>query len=148
MMNHKYFTISELCFSNTALEKKIKNVATREIEDNLDALIIKVLDPTRSAMGRPITVTSGFRCKAVNDIVSNSKNSQHLIGEAADITLGTKELNRKMAKWIVDHITFDQLIIEKDYALVHVSYKKSGLNRMEIRRQVGKSYPLIKKEEM
>ena len=147
-MNHKYFTISELCFSDTALDKKIKNVASKEIEDNLDALIIKVLDPTRSAMGRPVTVTSGFRCKAVNDIVSKSKNSQHLLGEASDITLGSKELNKKMAKWIVDHLTFDQLIIENGYGLIHVSYKKSGLNRMEIRRQVGKSYPLIKKEDM
>lgn len=147
-MNHKYFTISELCFSQKALEHRIKNVASKEIEDNLDALIVKVLDPTRAAMGRPITVTSGFRCKAVNYIVSNSKTSQHLVGQAADITLGSKELNRKMAKWIVDHLTFDQLIIENGYGLIHVSYKKSGLNRIEIRRQVGNSYPIIKKEDM
>ena len=147
-MNPKYFTISELCFSQKALEHRIKNVASKEIEDNLDALIVKVLDPTRAAMGRPITVTSGFRCKAVNDIVSNSKTSQHLVGQAADITLGSNELNRKMAKWIVDHLTFDQLIIENGYGLIHVSYKKSGLNRMEIRRQVGNSYPIIKKEDM
>ena len=48
MMNHKRFTISELCFSQTAMERKIRNVATKEIEDNLDALIVKVLDPVRA----------------------------------------------------------------------------------------------------
>lgn len=147
-MNHKYFTISELCYSDTALDKKIKNVASKEVEDNLDALIVKVLDPTRAAMGRPIKVNSGYRCRTVNDLVSKSKNSQHLVGQAADLTLGSKELNRKMAKWIVDHLTFDQLIIENGYGLIHVSYKASGLNRMEVRRQVGNSYPIIKKEDM
>ena len=35
--------------------------------------------------GGPIIINSGFRCEAVNRQVGGVKNSQHLIGQAADI---------------------------------------------------------------
>ena len=45
----KYFTINELCQSETAEELKINNTPTKEIEDHLVLLIECLLDPLREA---------------------------------------------------------------------------------------------------
>ncbi|MBR1732407.1 MAG: hypothetical protein IJ729_01500 [Alloprevotella sp.] len=43
------------------------------------------LAPLREAWGAPIIVVSGYRCAALNKAVGGVKNSQHMVGEAADI---------------------------------------------------------------
>lgn len=145
----KYFTISELLHSDTAVAKKIWNGANREQEDNLMALVGAVLDPLRTLYGRPITVNSGFRCAALNRAVKGVSNSQHLRGEAADIDTGSAVENKKLAQLIVkNHIPFDQLIDESNYAWVHVSYKRSGQNRGQILRMRGGKYTVIRAEEL
>jgi uncharacterized protein YcbK (DUF882 family) len=46
----------------------------------LIALIDNVLDPLREAYGKPIIVTSGFRCEELNRLVGGSKTSHHRTG--------------------------------------------------------------------
>ena len=76
-------------------------------------------------------------------------NSQHLTGEAADITTGSVAENRKLAKLIVDlKLPFDQLIDEANYAWVHVSHKKNGGNRGQILRMRGGKYTVIKADQL
>ena len=62
------------------------------------ALIENVLDPLREAYGKPIVVTSGFRCKKLNKAVGGSPSSQHLLGLDADIRTieDTKTENKKL----------------------------------------------------
>lgn len=63
-------------------------------------------------------------------------------GEAADITGGNKEANKRLFELIREKLHFDQLINEYDYSWVHVSYKSSG-NRKEVLKCVnGKYYRL------
>ena len=81
----KYFTISEMLKSDTALKMRIWNGATKEHEDNMRALIENVLDPLRERYGHPIYVSSGYRCPKLNKAVNGAINSQHMRGEAADI---------------------------------------------------------------
>lgn len=81
----KYFTISEMCYSATAKKYGIDNTPTREIEANLTMFINTVLDPIREKYGKPLRVSSGYRCKKLNDVVGGSKTSQHMKGEAADL---------------------------------------------------------------
>ena len=81
----KYFTISEMIKSETALKHGIWNGASLEVEENLRALVEQVLDPLRERYGKPIRVTSGYRCPRLNTLVGGSPNSQHMKGEAADI---------------------------------------------------------------
>ncbi len=50
-------------------------------------------------------------------------------GEAADLTGGSREENKKLIELIKKHLPYDQLIDEKDGSWVHVSYKRIGLNR-------------------
>lgn len=155
----RFFTISELIKSDTAIRMKIWNGASREQEDNLVALVDNVLDPARIAYGKPIKVESGFRSERVNAAIPNaSRTSQHLKGEAADIkTSAGASGNLEVAKIIIRLGKFDQLILEdvpKNSLMpqwVHVSWKRNGENRHEIRKHVkgtGNLYPVVTKKEL
>ena len=144
----EYFTISELIKSDTAIARKIWNGANKEQEENLTALVEKVLDPLRLLYGKPIKVSSGFRCPTLNKAVGGVSNSHHTRGEAADLDTGSQTENRKLAQLIADRLPFDQLIDEANYAWVHVSYKRTGDNRGQILRMRGGKYTIIKAEEL
>lgn len=144
----KYFTIAELIYSSSYW-KVLWNKTTPEIEQNLTALVAAVLDPLRERYGKPINVNSGFRCKELNRLVKGAVNSQHMRGEAADIDTGSKTENRKLMKMIVDmNLPFCQLIDEKDFAWVHVSYRRIGDNKGQILRFKNGVYKSIKREEI
>ena len=111
----KYFTIKELTKSTTAIKRHIDNTPSKEVERSLTALVEKVLDPLREAYGKPIIVTSGYRCHKLNAAVGGSASSQHVKGEAADIrsVADTPEENKKLFDLIVKlRLPFDQLINE------------------------------------
>jgi hypothetical protein len=123
----KYFTIAELSITNTGLPNNPDPVS----EKNLIYLVENVLDKVRELYGKPIKVNSGYRSNAVNFAKGGAVNSQHLTGEAADLTGGSKESNKKIFEIIKGLGRFDQLINESDFSWVHVSYKKSN-NRKQI----------------
>ena len=129
-MNH--FTISELLKSDTALKHKLWNGAPKEAEENLRALVDEVLDPLREAYGRPIRVTSGYRCPKLNRLVGGSPNSQHMRGEAADIqpVVGNEADLPELARILIANGKFDQLIIYPTF--IHVSYRRLGWNRKQV----------------
>ena len=55
----KYFTIEELCQSETADKHKIGNHPTADVRAALVDLINNVLDPAREALGMPIAAHAG-----------------------------------------------------------------------------------------
>lgn len=122
----KYFTIKELCHSDTAIKKKIDNTPNSEIVNNLTQLINNVLDPLREKYGKPITVNSGYRCPELNKVLRGSNTSQHLTGQAADITVGSVQKNRQLFGLILYlDLPFDQLIDESNFKWIHVSFSKN-----------------------
>jgi uncharacterized protein YcbK (DUF882 family) len=66
-------------------------------------------------LGNPITVNSGYRCPELNKAIGGVANSQHLIGQAADISMGDKKSNKVLFDTIKELGKYDQLIDEKDY---------------------------------
>ncbi|NDV81318.1 D-Ala-D-Ala carboxypeptidase family metallohydrolase [Bacteroides sp. 51] len=128
----KYFTIEELKHSDTAKNKRIDNTPPPKVVESLNNLVDNILDPLREAWGRPIHVNSGYRCSALNRAVRGASTSQHLKGEAADITTGSKEGNKKLFELIQTlDLPFDQLIDEKNYSWIHVSHRKEN-NRRQV----------------
>lgn len=129
----KYFTLNELTKSDAAKRSKINNTPNKQEESNLIALVNYILDPLREAYGKPIIVTSGFRCERLNKLVNGSKSSQHRYGQAADIRTveDTIEENKKLFDLAQElNLPFDQLIDEYNFDWVHVSY--SPRNRRQI----------------
>lgn len=125
----KYFTIKEMTKSSTAKANGIDNTPSDEEIAKLQKLIEAVLDPLREWYGKPIRVNSGFRCEDLNEAVGGSDTSQHRLGEAADITVGTKKGNKKLFEYIKDNLPFDQLINESNFSWVHVSYREGRLRK-------------------
>ena len=127
----KYFTMKELTKSSMADKLGIDNTPTTEVSVALSNLVTHVLDPLREMYGKPITVNSGYRCPQLNAAVGGAKTSQHMRGDAADITAGSKEENKKLFELIRERLPFDQLLNESDYSWVHVSYVSPEKNRKQ-----------------
>ena len=130
-----YFTLEELCRSDTATLQGIDNTPGEGIKANLALLVAYVLDPLREAYGKPIRVTSGYRCPQLNKAVGGSPTSDHMQGRAADITgtPATREENRRLLALVQSlGLPFDQLINEQDGQWVHVSYRSPGGNRQQV----------------
>ena len=132
----KYFTINELCRSATAAARRIDNRPPAEVVGRLQTLIEELLDPIRAAWGAPVTVNSGYRSPELNDAVGGVARSQHLRGEAADLSAGSPAANERLFRRIealrrAGEIEFDQLIDEARYRWVHISYRR-GANRGEV----------------
>lgn len=133
------FRLSEFLRSETAKELGIENVPTPNAYDNLRRLA-NYLQTIRNCYGKPMTISSGYRCKKLNDNTKGaSKTSQHLTGEACDIVTGSRAENRRLFEMIRKMGGFDQLIDEKDFAWVHVSHR-AGNNRGEVLKYDGKNY--------
>lgn len=137
----KYFTLPELSRSFVAERLNIKNEPTPQAMRNLMQLVDKVLDPARDEWGHPIIVTSGYRCRQLNEIVGGVDNSQHMEGLAADITtLGNDaQANYRLFCAIRDSsIPYDQLICEgwnaatKTCKWIHISYHPRHPRRQAI----------------
>ena len=122
-----HFTIEEMYASDTAKRLGINNTPNMQQMINLVYLCAYVLEPLRVAMGEPIKIGSGFRCEKLNKAVGGVYNSQHLKGQAADLCIdGDLKKGRRWFDYIKNHLTFDQLIWEKNpktgSCWVHVSF--------------------------
>ena len=125
----RHFTLKELCRSAVAEQLGIDNTPPASAITALHELVDHVLDPLREAWGRPIMVNSGYRCPELNHIVGGTPTSQHQRGEAADITVGAPDENRRLLALIKQlDLPVDQCIDEKGCRWIHVSHRK-GRNR-------------------
>ena len=131
-MKSKYFSHEELTHSATADAHNVRNVPNERQAECLEALMVDCLDPIRELWRERLIVNSGYRCPRLNALVGGVKNSQHMRGEAADITTNSRTNNALLFKKVANSdIDFDQLILEAGANWLHVSYKRSG-NRRQI----------------
>lgn len=106
---------------------------------NIEALVCEVLDPAREKLGSPIVVNSGYRCPKHNKEVGGATNSQHLLGQAADIRFQVSGFKiQDLAKAIVENGKYDQLILYPTF--VHVSWKRTGQNRRMVLEKTANGY--------
>ncbi len=119
------FTLSELIKSDTAIRNNINNMPDIKSLDNLLNLIFYVLQPLREKANRPIIISSGYRCKKVNELVGGKDNSQHLCGKAADFKISGMSIAAAIDFIKKSGIEYDQLINEYD-RWVHISYSKDN----------------------
>ena len=117
----KYFTIAELCNSDTADRRGIINRLPKEYLQNVQGLINHLLDPLREWYGKPIYVNSGYRCPELNKAVGGVENSFHVSGCAADIDARSYEENKKLFEYIRENLPFTELGWEGGGKWVHVA---------------------------
>lgn len=59
--------------------------------NEISGAFVGLLDQARELVGVPFRVSSGYRCQAHNRQVGGARNSEHLVGLAADILTPTSE---------------------------------------------------------
>ena len=132
------FELADFEKSSTASKNRIGNkLQGNDIADYefLMDIIVKI----QAKFGKPIYVDSGFRSKALNKAVGGVWNSQHRsLGNdaAADITTRNQIDNRQLYEVIrimvlTNEIVLDQIIDEKNYKWIHISAKRTGINRKQ-----------------
>lgn len=146
-----HFTLRELTESQAAKKYGIDNSPSPVEVMNLQKLCANTLEPLREALGLPIIITSGYRCKTLNNKVSHhSTRSQHMNGQAADFWVqgskskvqgesvqGRRELLILAFRLIIESsdIDYDQLIIYPSF--IHVSYVSRERNRHKLTKGFG-----------
>lgn len=101
-------------------------------QDNILGLV-NLLQILREYIDEPIYITSGYRNKEKNKQVGGVENSQHMTGEAADITCSMQNM-RNIVNYLdgEDAPVFDQCIFYRKKGYIHISKKNSGINRNQI----------------
>lgn len=131
----KNLSLAEVTKSNTAKRLGIDNTPDDWTIENLRAIAGDVFQPLRGAFGCPIFVSSGYRSEELNRAIGGSKRSQHVQGRALDLDADVfgRCTNGEIFRWLLNNVTFDQLIWEfgdqDNPDWVHVSYVRDGVNR-------------------
>lgn len=127
------FTLGEFIASDTAKKKGIDNTPTLADIYHMEELCVNLLQPIRDAYGKPIKVTSGFRCYKLNRAVGGSPTSVHTRGWAVDIkpASGTyKDFEIFVIDFLMEHpeIKYDQVIRETSGSSkwLHLGYKNNA----------------------
>ena len=80
---------------------------------------LMLLEPARQEVG-PIIINSGFRNDDVNRKVGGVKNSQHLLGQAADIRPRDPAKFQQLIDFLQHHPQTDQLLTGSGW--LHISW--------------------------
>lgn len=122
-----FFFLDEFLKSDTADKHglDLRKCLSSEITENLVELVLSVLEPARERYGHPIIVTSGFRPVELNRLVGSKDTSDHVVGQAADLTSADNE-----RLWtVLKELPFKQLIRYENYdgsypLWIHVAFEK------------------------
>ncbi|WP_294954861.1 D-Ala-D-Ala carboxypeptidase family metallohydrolase [uncultured Gilliamella sp.] len=120
----EHFTLDEFTRSTTADRLKIDNSVPTDLMPNVQLTAIK-LEFVRQALGKPINITSGYRCPALNARVGGVSTSAHTKGLAVDFnsSYGTpKEICQRL---IDAGVQFDKLIQEHNQ-WVHIGFNPNN----------------------
>lgn len=131
-----HFTLAELVASSKARQLGINNTPPQELVPRL-VRTAEMLERIRTTLGVPVTVTSGYRCNALNRAVGGVTSSDHTQGHAADIVApgyGTPYQVAKGLAPLIDVLGIGQLILEgvggKSWVHVSTHAPERAVNRV------------------
>jgi hypothetical protein len=106
-----HFTLDELTHTD---HREIDNTPNQAEIENLQRLA-NFLEEIKTVLGgKPVMISSGFRCKALNDAVGSKDSSQHRVGCAADFRVPGMTPDEVVRAIIASGIGYQQIIREFD----------------------------------
>lgn len=112
------------------LDKYADNTPTMQAVANMTYGCHMLLEPARQVVG-PIIINSGFRNSRVNTLVGGVKNSQHLLGQAADIRPRDPAKFQQLIDFLQHHPQTDQLLTGSGW--LHISWNPIATPRHYVR---------------
>ena len=124
LSNH--FTLAEFC----NFSKYPDNLPMPQVLFNLKYGCQYLLEPARREVG-PIIINSGFRNPRVNALVGGVNNSQHLLGQAADIRPKGPRQFQRLVDFLRANEYTDQLLTGNGW--LHISWTPFAAPRHFVR---------------
>ncbi len=97
-------------------------------ENKVNPKLIELLERIRISFGKPITIMSGHRCEAHNTKVGGAKNSQHVLGNAADIKVQDVDPN-DVQEYLMKHFNLDCKGLGRYRSFTHIDVREGGIAR-------------------
>ena len=114
----KYFSEDEMrCHGDGCCDGGAYNVKPR---------LLELLDQLRENVGGPITATCMYRCPEHNAEVKGVPNSQHVLGEAADLAC-PDWLTMGEFQWYCEQLPFDGIGVYTADQFIHVDVREGGV---------------------
>jgi len=73
-------------------------MGTENVFDKMDSDLLKKLDSLRELVNNPLYITSSYRSESYNASVGGSQRSQHLKGNAVDLSCNNGDLRANIVK--------------------------------------------------
>ncbi len=112
------------------LRKYPENTPSLQDVVNMTYGCLMLLEPARLEVG-PILINSGFRNDDVNRRVGGVPNSQHRLGQAADIRPQDPAQFQRLVAFLKSHALTDQLLTGDGW--LHISWNPFGTPRHFVR---------------
>lgn len=117
-----HFSLDEFTQSDTASRLNIDNRIPDELRENA-VKTLQMMERIRFHIDAPISITSGYRCKALNQAIGSKPTSDHTLAFAVDFKAPRAGTSYEIAKdlaGVIDVLGIGQLILEFG-TWVHVS---------------------------
>lgn len=128
----KNYQMKEFAVSARAAAMQRSFIVPNNLQPNVVALVINLLQPISDATGWANLITSGYRPEWLNKLVDGSATSQHMTAEAADCNFFERRPDGTLGRKIPTHevmaevkrlgLPFDQMIGYNTF--VHLSYSE------------------------
>lgn len=111
MLLTPHFTLEELCFTSY---KSYKDLNLKEAQKQMGRMyqLAGFAERVREIIGKPLIITSGFRCVKLNNAVKGAACSQHLYAEAIDFKVTGMTPLQIICELMTSDLKFQQLIAE------------------------------------
>ena len=120
------FSMDELTHSDTAARHGIDNTPNEDEKDNLYKLAMELENVRKLLNNKPIYVSSGYRCLALNELLGSKPTSANIWGLAVDFTCEKFGSPHDIVDAIFrSDILYDQIILEFD-KWVHLAFPENG----------------------
>ena len=118
-----HFKFSEL--AGTSHEKyRLLNLDEAQKQMGKMYMLAGFAERVREIIGKPVIITSGFRCKELNKAIGGAITSQHTLCEAIDIVVKGMRCEDVFNRIVTSDLKYNQIIIERNKSgsqWVHVS---------------------------
>ena len=112
------------------MKKYPDNTPTMQHVVNMTYGCLMLLEPARQAVG-PIIINSGYPNPRDNTLVGGVRNSQHLLGQAADIRPKNPQQFQRLVDFLRNCEHTDQLLTASGW--LHISWNPFAAPRHDVR---------------
>lgn len=118
-----HFSLFEL--SGTSVEKYKKlNLLKAQEQMGKMYMLAGFAERVREIIGKPMIITSGYRCPELNKAIGGALTSQHIFCEAIDFVVKGLRVEDIFSRIVTSDLKYNQIIIERNKSgsqWVHIS---------------------------